>query len=78
MLDKKFSTTSILFAANVADGGRTIDEVPAPFKADVQALLKTDESAQTAPVKQAAPVASADATKQTVVVKPADNATKEG
>ncbi|MBZ3776439.1 hypothetical protein K9P40_05035 [Lentilactobacillus otakiensis] len=43
MLDKKYCTVSILFAANVADGGRTIDEVPTPFKADVQALLKTDK-----------------------------------
>lgn len=78
MLDKKFSTISILFAANVADGGRTIDEVPAPFKADVQELLKTDETAQTVPAKQAAPVASADTAKQTVVVKSTDTLTKEG
>ena len=35
MLDKKYCTVSILFAANVADGGRTIDEVPTPFKGNL-------------------------------------------
>ncbi|MCC6100523.1 MAG: hypothetical protein LIV28_03190 [Lactobacillus sp.] len=77
MLDKKYCTASILFAANVVDGGRTIDEVPAPFKTDVQALLKTDESAQTTSVKQIVPVTSVDTAKQTVVVKSTDTLTKE-
>lgn len=55
MLTKNYSTIAILFAANVIDGGKKLDDVPATFKADVQDLIKT--VADTEPAKASAPVA---------------------
>lgn len=82
MLTKNYSTATILFAANVIDGGKKLDEVPASFKADVSELVKTlagnASTTQTSQPAASQPVTQTDVNKQTVVVKPADTATKEG
>ncbi len=43
-LNKKFSALTMLYAANVLDGGRTLDEVPEVLRDDVAGILKNDES----------------------------------
>ncbi|MCT2881903.1 CD1375 family protein [Lentilactobacillus buchneri] len=68
MLNKNYSTTAILFAANVIDGGKQLSDVPASFKADVQELIKTMVG-DTKPVQAAAPVAQTPA-KPTTVINP--------
>ncbi|GED95537.1 hypothetical protein LBSP_20970 [Lentilactobacillus buchneri subsp. silagei] len=86
MLNKNYSTATILFAANVIDGGKKLDDVPALFKGDVSELVKTlagdtpttktttqaDSSGNQANVTEAT-----DPTKQTVVINP-DDTKKEG
>lgn len=49
MLDKKFSALSALYAANVLDGGRTIEEVPAIIRPQVQEILDDSKKEDTAP-----------------------------
>ncbi|WP_203648871.1 CD1375 family protein [Secundilactobacillus yichangensis] len=44
-LNKKFSALTMLYAANVLDGGRTLDEVPEVLRDDVAGILKNDDSA---------------------------------
>lgn len=39
MLDFKFNSLAALYAANVLDGGRTIDEVPAALRPQVEKIL---------------------------------------
>lgn len=39
MLNYKFSSLAALYAANVLDGGRTIDDVPAVIKSEVEKIL---------------------------------------
>lgn len=39
MLNFKFSALSAIYAANVLDGGRTIDEVPSYLQDDVKQIL---------------------------------------
>jgi len=39
MLNFKFSALSAIYAANVLDGGRTIDEVPVYLQEDVKDIL---------------------------------------
>ncbi|MFC6275589.1 hypothetical protein ACFQET_08695 [Levilactobacillus tangyuanensis] len=39
MLNFKFSALSAIYAANVLDGGRTIDEVPTYLQDDVKNVL---------------------------------------
>ena len=46
-LNKKFSALTMLYAANVLDGGRTIDEVPEALRDDVTAMLKNDDGTTT-------------------------------
>lgn len=46
-LNKKFSALTMLYAANVLDGGRTIDEVPEVLRDDVTAMLKNDDGTAT-------------------------------
>ena len=48
MLDKKFSALSALYAANVLDGGRTIEEVPAVIRPQVQEILDDSKKEDTA------------------------------
>lgn len=43
-LNKKFSALTMLYAANVLDGGRTLEEVPEVLRDDVAGILKNDES----------------------------------
>jgi len=48
MMTFKFTALTMLYAANVLDGGRTIDEVPELLRDDVSKILtssKNDESA---------------------------------
>ncbi|GAX05476.1 hypothetical protein IWT25_00782 [Secundilactobacillus pentosiphilus] len=45
-LNKKFSALTMLYAANVLDGGRTLDEVPEVLRDDVAGILKNDDSAE--------------------------------
>ncbi|WP_333604093.1 CD1375 family protein [Lactobacillus acetotolerans] len=47
-LNKKFSALTMLYAANVLDGGRTLDEVPEVLRDDVADILKNDDSADSA------------------------------
>ena len=49
MLDKKFSALSALYAANVLDGGRTIEEVPAVIRPQVQEILDDSKKEDTTP-----------------------------
>lgn len=44
MLNFKFSALSAIYAANVMDGGRTIDEVPEIIRADVQSILDSSKN----------------------------------
>lgn len=46
-LNKKFSALTMLYAANVLDGGRTLDEVPEVLRDDVTAMLKNDDGTAT-------------------------------
>ena len=39
MLNFKFSSLAAIYAANVLDGGRTIDEVPEVIRSQVQSIL---------------------------------------
>lgn len=41
MLNKDYSTATILMAANVLDGGKALDKVPEIFKPDVVELMKS-------------------------------------
>jgi len=43
-MTKKFSALIMLYAANVLDGGRTVDEVPEMIRADVQAALDSSKN----------------------------------
>lgn len=48
-MKKKFSALTMLYAANVLDGGRTIEEVPEVIRADVQGIIdgsKNDSGAK--------------------------------
>lgn len=47
-LNKKFSALTMLYAANVLDGGRTLEEVPEVLRDDVAGILKNDDSAESA------------------------------
>lgn len=47
-LNKKFSALTMLYAANVLDGGRTLEEVPEVLRDDVAGILKNDEDATSA------------------------------
>lgn len=49
MLDKKFSALSALYAANVLDGGRTIEEVPAVIRPQVQEILDDSKKGDATP-----------------------------
>lgn len=49
MLDKKFSALSALYAANVLDGGRTIEEVPAVIRPQVQEILDDSKKEDATP-----------------------------
>lgn len=66
MLNKNYSTPVLLFAANVIDGGKKIDEVPAMFKDDVAELIKTVAG----DVPATEPVKAVDPAKQTVTINP--------
>lgn len=86
MLNKNYTTAVILFAANVIDGGKKIDEVPASFKNDVQDLIKTvaGDTTTTKTTTQADnsenqtnATEATDPAKQTVVINPNDTK-KEG
>ncbi|GEP72050.1 hypothetical protein FD12_GL001375 [Lentilactobacillus rapi DSM 19907 = JCM 15042] len=79
MLNKNYSTPVLLFAANVIDGGKKIEEVPAMFKDDVAALIKTvagDVPATDTATKSAGsstqpdPAKVVDPAKQTVTINP--------
>lgn len=48
MLDKNYSTATIIMAANVLDGGKSLSDVPAQYHDDVVAL--TGITTPTAPV----------------------------
>ena len=55
-MTKKFSALIMLYAANVLDGGRKIDEVPEMIRADVQSALdsaKNSGSTDTSTTAQA-------------------------
>lgn len=43
-MTKKFSALIMLYAANVLDGGRTVDEVPEMIRADVQSALSASKN----------------------------------
>lgn len=45
MLNFKFPALAALYAANVLDGGRTIDEVPEVIRPQVEAILNTAKNA---------------------------------
>jgi hypothetical protein len=47
MLNFKFSALSALYAANVLDGGRKIEEVPEVIRPQVQKILDTAKNADT-------------------------------
>ncbi|QPI89340.1 hypothetical protein I3F57_06235 [Lacticaseibacillus paracasei subsp. tolerans] len=49
MLNFKFSALAALYAANVLDGGRTIDEVPAVIRPQVQTILDTAKKEDATP-----------------------------
>ena len=56
MLNFKFSALSAIYAANVLDGGRTIEEVPAYLQEDVKNILgstKNSGSTDTSTTPQA-------------------------
>jgi len=56
MLNFKFSALSAIYAANVLDGGRTIDEVPVYLQEDVKDILgsaKNSGSTDTSTTPQA-------------------------
>lgn len=44
MLSKNFSTLAILMAANVIDGGKKFEEVPASISTEVGELISSIES----------------------------------
>jgi len=48
MLNYKFSSLAALYAANVLDGGRTIEEVPAVIRPQVEKILGVSEDGDTA------------------------------
>lgn len=57
MLNFKFSALAAIYAANVLDGGRTIEEVPAYLQDDVKNVLgsaknSTSTDSSTTPVAQ--------------------------
>ena len=47
MLNFKMSSLAALYAANVLDGGRTIDEVPAIIRPEVEKILGVSASTGT-------------------------------
>lgn len=47
MLNFKFSALAAIYAANVLDGGRTLDEVPEVLRDDVAGILKNDDGTAT-------------------------------
>ena len=47
MLKFKMSSLAALYAANVLDGGRTIDEVPAIIRPEVEKILGVSASTGT-------------------------------
>lgn len=56
MLNFKFSALAAIYAANVLDGGRTIEEVPAYLQEDVKDILgsaKNSTSTDTSTTPQA-------------------------
>ncbi len=67
MLNKNYSTTTILFAANVIDGGKQLADIPASFKSDVQEIVKT----MVGETKQATqPATTSVVNKPTTVINP--------
>ncbi|WP_054645445.1 hypothetical protein [Secundilactobacillus oryzae] len=49
MMNKKFSALTMLYVANVLDGGRTVEECPAVLQADIQSILASAKKTKTAP-----------------------------
>lgn len=47
MLNFKLNSLAAIYAANVLDGGRTIDEVPAVIRPQVEKILGVSASAGT-------------------------------
>ena len=48
MLNFKFNSLAAIYAANVLDGGRTLEEVPAAIRPQVEKILGVSEDGDTA------------------------------
>lgn len=45
MMNRKFSALTMLYVANVLDGGRTVEECPTILQADIQTILSDTKNA---------------------------------
>lgn len=48
MLNFKFNSLAAIYAANVLDGGRTLEEVPKPIRPQVEKILGVSADGDTA------------------------------